>query len=147
MPVIPPILLVEDNEDDARLFLDVLARSGLPNTIRQVDNGMEAVAYLSGQSPYDDRELFPVPGIVLLDLSLPKMNGWDVLKFVRSRRELDSLLVVVLTASQRLEEMRRAYALGANSFLIKPCRPEDLKNLAHAFCDRWFAAIAATPQI
>jgi CheY-like chemotaxis protein len=131
------ILLVEDSEDDAFFFMKTLGRSGLGNPLRRVDDGAKALAYLERQYPYINDALFPLPSIMLVDLGLHELDGWEVLKAVRTRREFDKLLVVVLTGSLRVEDIRRAYDLGANSFLNKPCSPEDLRNLASAFPEHW----------
>ena len=76
---------------------------------------------------------------MLLELELPMVSGWEVLTFVRTRPEWNSLLVVVLTASLRVDDLRRAYSMKADSFLTKPCRPQDLQSLANTFPNRWVA--------
>src|SRR5437868_1840011 len=96
------ILLVEDSEEDAFLLMRTLGRSGLGNPLRRVEDGPNALAYLEGESPFADRALFPVPSILLLDLRLPKLDGWELLQIVRSRREFDNVLVVVLTGLLRI---------------------------------------------
>jgi len=140
-----PILLVEDSEEDIAIFTNALKRSGLGNPFKVVHDGAEAISYLTAQGVFADRRRFPMPGILLLDLTLPKLDGWDVLHWLRSRTEFDKLLVVVLTASLRLDDLRRAYHIGANSFLTKPCRADDLVNLAEGFRDHWFREPAVTP--
>jgi len=132
------ILLVEDREEDIILFKHALESSELPNPLYTVHDGVEALAYLTRQPPFADRSLFPPPQIVLLDLNLPRVDGWQVLQAIRSRRRFDKLLVIVVTASLRVDDLRRAYTLGANSFLTKPCSADDLRNLAAAFPDHWF---------
>jgi len=130
-------LLVEDSEDDAFFLMKTLGRSGLGNPLRRVADGDEALAYLGGQVPYVDRALFPTPSILLLDLRLPRLDGWELLKFVRSRREFDKLLVIVLTGSLREEDIRQAHGMGADAYLNKPCLPEVLQNLATTFPEHW----------
>ena len=134
------ILLVEDSEEDILLFTDALNRSGLGNPVRVVRDGVEAIAYLTGQVPFSDRKSFPPPKVLLLDLTLPKMSGWEVLQWVRSNPQFKGLLVVVLTASLMATDLQRAYQMGANSFLAKPCRPEELQNLARGFPEHWSGA-------
>ena len=131
------ILLVEDCEEDVLFFKNALKRSGLGNPFQIVRDGVDALSYLTGQFQFTDRNAFPSPGILLLDLTLPKLSGWDVLQWVRSRSRFDNLVVIVLTASLRVEDLTRAYQLGADSFLNKPCDPHDLRNLAKAFPERW----------
>src|SRR5260221_3827393 len=108
MPTTPAILLVEDREDDVLLFKHALEHSGLENPLRMVSDGLEALAYLNGQWPFSDRGTFPMPQIVILDLKLPKLDGWELLKVVPSRHEFDKVLVIVLTGSPRVEDLRRA---------------------------------------
>ena len=131
------ILLVEDWEADVLLFKETLKRSGLGNPLNVVRDGNEIIAYLSGNGQYTDRERFPLPAIVLLDLNLPKTRGWEVLQWIRSHTEFDDILMVVLTGSFQVGDLHRAYQLGANSFLGKPCSPSDLMDLANAYPDHW----------
>ena len=131
------ILLVEDWDTDVILFREALRRSGLGNEVMVVPDGTETIGYLSGSGQYADRERFPIPAILLLDLNLPKTRGWEVLQWVRLRQEFDNLLVVVLTGSFRVGDLHRAYQMGANSFLGKPCSADDLVNLANSYPEHW----------
>jgi CheY-like chemotaxis protein len=131
------ILLVEDREEDALLFVDALKRAGLAHPLFLVSDGLEAMNYLSGRILYADRRKFPIPKILMLDLNLPRINGWDVLRWVRAQPELNNMLVVVITSSTRPSDLSLAYQMGANSFLTKPCSVTDLKNLAKAFPKYW----------
>ena len=131
------ILLVEDWETDVLLFTEALRRSGLGNQVMVMPDGNETIGYLSGKGQYADRERFPLPTVLLLDLNLPKTRGWEVIQWVRSQEEFDSLLVVVLTGSFRTGDLHRAYQMGANSFLGKPCSAQDLVNLANSFPEHW----------
>ena len=137
MNSVPWILLVEDTEEDELLFIDVLKRSGLKNPIIVLPDGEEAIAYLKGEIRYADRNRFPLPGILLLDLAMPKVDGWQVLYWARSRPEFEDVLIVVLTNSLRVEDLQRAYRMGANSFLGKPCTVDDLLNLEKGFPKYW----------
>ena len=127
------ILLTEDVEEDRFVFLEAVKRAGLCNPVRMVNDGREAIGYISGEFFYADRERFPFPTALMLDLKLPRTSGWEVLEWVRARREFARLLVVVLTASEYIPDLEKAYRMGANSFLTKPCRSEDLRNLATTF--------------
>jgi CheY-like chemotaxis protein len=131
------ILLAENSEDDELLFLDVLKRSGLNHPVIVVPDGQEAIAYFKGDSRYVDRDRFPLPNILLLDLAMPKVDGWQVLQWIRLRAEFNHVLVVVLTASTRVADLQQAYRMGANSFLVKPCTVDDLLNLERAFPKHW----------
>ncbi|MDB6124976.1 MAG: response regulator receiver protein [Pedosphaera sp.] len=113
------ILLVEDQPDDVRLFQFALTSWNVPNPLRVVTTGDEALAYLAGQSLYADRKLYPLPALILLDLSLPQLSGFEVLKWIRSRSEFKQVPIVVLSASEERRDIDHAYELGANSYLIK----------------------------
>jgi len=119
-PQRPLILLVEDNEDDAALVQRAFQTAGVVNPVYTVKNGMEAIAYLGGDPPYQDRSRFPLPVLVLLDIRMPLRDGFAVLKWIRSTEGLARLRVVMLTSSDAVHDADLAYKMGANSFLIKP---------------------------
>ena len=129
--------MAEDSEEDEILFFGALRRSGLTNPVNVVLNGEEAISYLSGDFRYRDRDRFPLPRILLLDLAMPKVDGWQVLRWARSRPQFDDILIVVLAGAIQVHELRNAYRMGADSFLIKPCTVEDLWNLEKAFPAQW----------
>jgi CheY-like chemotaxis protein len=131
------ILLVEDNEDDVFLMKHSLTSSGVTNPVYVVESGPEAIDYLSGAGRYQDRRRYPLPVIVFLDLKLPLMSGHEVLAWIRGQRQLESLLVVVLTSSNEPSDVRRSYSLGANSYLMKPLTARQLIDLAKAFNWSW----------
>ena len=114
------VLLVEDNKNDIVLITRAFARAGIMTPIRAVGTGEEAMAYLRNEGPYAERAKNPTPSLILLDLGLPGIDGFELLKWIRSQRELRAIRVVVLTGRVHLHDVRRAYELGANSFLTKP---------------------------
>ena len=122
-----PILLVENNQDDALLVLRAFQRAGVSRPIQIVTSGMDALAYLQGAHPYDDREKYPLPALVLLDIRMPGMDGFEVLRWIRGRFEFAQLCVVMLTNSDHISDANQAYRLGADSFLVKPL---DFQNAA-----------------
>jgi CheY-like chemotaxis protein len=130
------ILLVEDNEDDVFLMERALHGAGVTNPLAIVSDGQEAIDYLAGSGKYADRVKHPLPAVVFLDLKLPLKTGHEVLSWIRAQAELESLVVVVLTSSNEPSDIRRCYALGANSYLVKPPTPEQLLDLAKSF--RWY---------
>jgi CheY-like chemotaxis protein len=132
-----PILLVEDSEADAQSFQLVLKQALVGNPVFVVGSGDEAIAFLQGEGAFANRELFPTPGIMFLDLNLPGTDGFDVLEWARGNSALDHILVVVLSGHHGAREVNHTYALGADSFLIKPCHPEDIQNLAKNFPEHW----------
>jgi len=131
------ILLVEDNEDDAFLMKRALAAADVANPIYHVETGQQAIDYLAGAHPFQDRNRHPMPVIVFLDLKLPLMSGHEVLEWIRGQRQLESLAVVVLTSSNEPSDVRRSYSLGANSYLVKPLTAQQLVDLAKAFKWSW----------
>ena len=131
------ILLVEDNDDDVFLMKHALAAAGVSNPVFVVDSGQLAVDYLSGAGEYSDRSRFPMPAVVFLDLKLPLMSGHEVLAWIRAQRQLESLVVIVLTSSNEPSDVRRSYSLGANSYLMKPLTARQLTDLAKAFNWSW----------
>jgi CheY-like chemotaxis protein len=131
------ILLVEDNEDDVFLMKHALNGAGVTNPVLVVETGQQAIDYLSGANRYQDRTRYPMPVIVFLDLKLPLMSGHEVLAWIRGQRQLESLVVVVLTSSNEPSDVRRSYSLGANSYLVKPLSAQQLLDLAKAFKWSW----------
>ena len=120
MPNEPIILLAEDREDDILLIRRAFEKANLGNRLNVVRDGEQAVAYLSGQAEYADRSRHPLPDLLLLDLKMPRMDGFEVLKWIRQQPALNPLRVVVLTSSEQIRDVNLAYQLGANSFLVKP---------------------------
>jgi CheY-like chemotaxis protein len=131
------ILIVEDNKDDALLIQRALRRARLINPLRLVANGEQAIQYLRGDGQYADRLSHPLPELVLLDLQMPGVSGLEVLKWIRDRTEFRQLAVVILTSSDQAPDARRAYELGANSYLIKPVGFEELDQMAKRLGAFW----------
>jgi CheY-like chemotaxis protein len=129
------ILLVEDSEYDLFLMRRAFKKAEFDSPLQEVRNGEEAIAYLKGDDPYSDRNKFPLPSVMLLDLNLPMKNGFDVLTWVRTQARLKRLWIVVLTASMRAEDVERAFDLGANSFLVKPSTLEALAAMIRCLRD------------
>jgi len=135
--VIKPILLAEDVEDDAVVIKHTLKKAGVINPIITVYDGEQAIAYLAGNGIYTDRDLFPLPGVLLLDLKMPKCGGFEVLEWLKTQPQLKELLVIVLSGLNQLDSINRAYSMGAHSFLAKPCTVEDIANLTKNFKGYW----------
>jgi CheY-like chemotaxis protein len=102
-----------------------------------MNDGDQVIAYLKGNAPYADREKFPLPSVLLLDLKMPRMNGFQVMEWLHAQKEFKNLLTIVLTGHEELKEVQQAYKLGAHSFLVKPCKSEDIKNLIHWYSEHW----------
>src|ERR1043166_4104730 len=109
MSELATILLVEDQEDDIFMVTHAFERGCIANPLRVVRDGEEAIAYLNGNGIFADRIEFPMPGLVLLDLELPRLNGFDVLRWVRQQPHLSALRVIVLTSSSNIRDVNVAY--------------------------------------
>lgn len=120
MPDYPVILLAEDREDDILVIRRAFAKGNIHNPLQVVRDGEEAIAYLAGEGKYANRSEYPLPGLLLLDLNMPRMDGFEVLRWIRMQPGIASLRVVVLTSSEEIPDVNEAYRLGANSFLVKP---------------------------
>jgi CheY-like chemotaxis protein len=129
------ILLVDDSENDLELMRIAFKKADFNSPLQEVHNGEEAIAYLKGESPYDDRNKFPLPAVMLLDINMPMKNGFEVLDWVRTQPALERLSIIILTASMRREDVERAFGLGANSFLVKPTDLKELIKMLHCLRD------------
>ena len=127
------ILLVEDSPDDVFLFLDLIKSIRVCNLIMQVHDGDEAIAYLKGEGKFTDRNSYPMPSVLFLDLRMPKVNGFEVLRWIKTQPQLKQLLIIILTHHHEVRTVNEAYTLGAHSFLIKPLNPKELSNLINHF--------------
>jgi CheY-like chemotaxis protein len=124
------ILLVENNQDDILLIMRAFQRAGVKRRVQAVTTGMDAIAYLKGDPPFGDRAKYPLPSLVLLDIKMPGIDGFDVLRWIRRQWEAFELCVVMLTNSDHIRDASEAYHLGANSFLVKPLDFENAAELA-----------------
>lgn len=139
------ILIVEDEEDDVLFLTSAFKKAGVASPIHVARHGQEALDYFQGAGLFADREAYPIPYLVLLDLKLPYVMGLDVLRWIRSRSEFDSTIVIPLTSSQHHEDIAAAYSAGANAYLVKPNGYEDLQVLVRAIRDFWLTANQAFP--
>ena len=131
------ILLVEDNEDDVFLMKRALREAGIQNPLQIVEDGQDAVDYLSGTGRYADGPPAAIPMVVFLDLKLPRKSGHEVLEWIRRQPRFEKLIVIVLTSSNEPVDLNRSYRLGANSFVVKPPTAKELLELAEAFKLWW----------
>jgi DNA-binding response OmpR family regulator len=131
------ILLIEDNEDDTFLMKRALKEAGFTNALHVVQDGEQAVEYLDGTGRLGDREGYPLPALIFLDLKLPGKSGHEVLTWLRAQSHLDATVVVVLTSSDEGPDVKKAYSLGADSYLVKPPTGDKLTKLSQAFNWSW----------
>jgi CheY-like chemotaxis protein len=118
------ILLVEDDDGHARLLEKNLRRAGMINRLLRVADGQQAVDYVMRTPPYDDAERFPLPSIVLLDVCMPRLDGFQVLAHLKQDPGLMTIPVIMLTSTDNQKEIDRAYEMGANSYVVKPVEVE-----------------------
>lgn len=140
------ILLVEDNPDDEALALRAFRRNNITNKIVVARDGQEALDYLLGQDPLPDDSLRIFPEVVLLDLKLPRVSGFDVLRVLRSNEKTKLLPVVILTTSDEEQDRMKGYSLGANSFVRKPVDFSDFIEAVRQLGMYWLLLNQAAPE-
>lgn len=140
------ILLVEDNPKDVLLMQRALRKAEITTPIQVVSDGDEAVQYLSGEAPYHNRDIYPLPVLVLLDLKLPRRSGAEVLTWIRQQSNLKRLPVVVLTSSKEYADINRVYDIGANAYIVKPVSFDALVNIVKTLNIHWLV-LNERPQI
>jgi len=131
------ILLAEDREDDVLLIRRAFKEAHITNPLFVVRDGQEAIAYLSGVDHYANRVEYPLPALLLLDLKMPRLDGFEVLRWLRKQEGLKTLRVVVLTSSDNMPDLNEAHTLGANSFLVKPFDFEDAVRMTKSMARYW----------
>lgn len=131
------ILLVDDNEDDIFFAKHALREAQITNPYKAATDGQEAIDYLSGVGKFTDRAQFPLPGVMLLDLKMPRKTGFEVLQWVRGEAHLRTLPIIILTTSCETSDIRRAYELGANSYLQKPSNTKVLAEMMNSLKSYW----------
>jgi CheY-like chemotaxis protein len=140
------MLMVEDDDNDVFFFERALKQAEITHPFYRVRNGEEAIAYLRGEGPYRDRAQFPQPRFLLLDLKMPRKNGFEVIEWVRQQPGLRRLPIVVFSSSREYPDVNRAYELGANTYLVKPVKFEELVEMVKALHAFWLG-FAEQPTI
>jgi CheY-like chemotaxis protein len=135
------ILLVDDDPNDVLLVQRALKKAGLSYPLIHKHDGEEAIDYLSGKPPYSDRAKHPLPTLILLDIKMPKLTGFDVLNWIQSQPTLAKIPVVILTASVRQEDQSQAEQLGAVGYRTKPVDFAELVNIIRDVDTRWLSQI------
>jgi CheY-like chemotaxis protein len=131
------ILVADDDTQDTMLVQMAAKRASLNLRLESVKDGEEAINYLMGRDRYADRQAHPFPSLMLLDLKMPRLGGFDVLDFVRRQPGLRRLPIVIFSSSDDPKDIQRAYDAGANSYLCKPHSNDDLSALLRALEDYW----------
>lgn len=136
------ILLAEDSPDDELFFKRTLRLAGVENEVHVVRDGNKALDYLKGEGAFTNREQFPVPDVLFLDISMPPADGWPVLQWLQGQPSFRKMLVVVLTNYGEMRRLTEAYQLGASTFLLKPFNQADLQDLIRNWPTYWNLAHA-----
>ena len=131
------VLVAEDDAGDVFLLQRAFTLSEVPAALHFVRDGQEAIDYLGGKAAFADRKTHPLPDLLLLDLKMPRLNGFDVLEWLRQQPGLKRLLVTILTSSDQPQDINRAYDLGANSYLLKPHNSQELSDLVSRVQQYW----------
>ncbi|MFW5955128.1 MAG: response regulator [Rhodothermales bacterium] len=140
------ILLADDDPDDRLLTRRALKKSRLANRIETVEDGEELMEYLKRRGPYVDPEVSPRPGLILLDLNMPRKDGREALEEIKSDASLRRIPVVVLTTSEAEQDILRSYDLGVNAFVTKPVTFEGLAHAIQKLGAFWFEIVKLPPQ-
>ncbi|MEX6502742.1 response regulator [Pseudomonas zhanjiangensis] len=131
------ILVADDDPDDCMLIREAFRVSRLASKLGFVENGEELLAYLRGTAPFADRQRFPLPGLILLDLNMPRKDGREALVEIKADPQLRDIPVVVLTTSADEEDIRRSYAQGVNSYITKPVSFSGLLEVVQTLGHYW----------
>lgn len=140
------ILLADDDEEDRMLAADALEESRVVNDLRFVEDGEELLDYLYHRGRYSDVASSPTPGLILLDLNMPRKDGREALREIKADPELRRIPVVVLTTSKAEEDIYRTYDLGANSFITKPVSFEGLVSVMREIGRYWIEIVELPPE-
>src|SRR5580765_327770 len=131
------ILLAEDDSNDAELFEAAIKRSGLATRLIVARDGQEAIDYLSGNEPFADRARFPFPNLLIMDIRMPNVDGFHLLVWLRTHPQCSVIPTLIFSASDQPEDVRKAYQLGANSYITKPSQLNELVHLIRVVYDYW----------
>lgn len=137
MPNRKAILVADDSAEDAFILKRAFEKAGLEVPLMFVKDGQELINYLSGQDAFADRQSHPMPRLLLLDLKMPKMDGFDVLRWLQKQPELRRLVVTVLSSSDQRQDVNQAYDLGANSYVVKPSSMSGYAFIVEKLRDYW----------
>jgi len=135
------ILIADDDAEDRMLVKEALEESRLNNNIQFVENGEELLDYLHNRGKFTDKDLYPTPGLILLDLNMPKKDGREALKEIKTDDHLRMIPVVVLTTSKAEEDILRTYDLGVSSFITKPVTFTALVDVMKTLSKYWFEIV------
>lgn len=139
------ILIADDDPEDRMLAKDALEENRLTNNLQFVEDGEELISYLTNNGRFADKEKYPKPGLILLDLNMPKKDGREALKEIKLNESLRLIPVVILTTSKAEEDIVRSYNLGVNSFITKPVTFDALVEIMKTLSKYWFEIVELPP--
>jgi CheY-like chemotaxis protein len=140
------ILLVEDDENDAMLVRLAFQKNHILNPVQWAKDGLEAIAYLNGEGIYADRQLYPFPEVLILDLKMPRMNGLELLTWIRDHPDYRVIPTIIMTSSRLDLDIEKAYSLGANTYMIKPSSLDELTKMVKAAHEYWSLSVKPKTQ-
>jgi CheY-like chemotaxis protein len=135
------ILLVEDEENDATLVKMAFEKNDILNPVQWAKDGLDAIAYLNGEGIYADRKLYPFPEVLILDLKMPRMNGLELLAWIRDHPEFRVIPTIIMSSSRQEAYVAKAYHLGANTYMVKPSSFEELARMVKLAHEYWALSI------
>jgi CheY-like chemotaxis protein len=133
----PTILVVEHDVDYVLLLRLAMERAGIKHPVQVVASGREAIDYLQANPPYMDRAKYPFPKVLFTDLKMPNWGGFEVLEWLKNHPDCSVIPVIVLTASKLDEDVKQAYKLGANAYLVKPSSIDSLEKMLKTSFEFW----------
>jgi CheY-like chemotaxis protein len=140
------VLLVEDDLNDIFLVKRAFKMAQLPTPLQVVTDGQEAISYVRGEGKYADRETYPLPHLIVMDIKMPRKDGFEVLEWVKSSATLRRIPVVIVSASGNPSDINRSYELGANAYMIKPVNFRAVERLFSSITHYW-AVECAKPEL
>lgn len=139
------VLVAEDSDDDALLLTRAFRKAGIGKPVHVCRDGQEMIDYLSGAHKFKDRSMYPWPSMLLVDLKMPKVNGFEVLAWLKENERLRDLRAAVLSSSDHPGDMKRAYELGACFYFVKPNVPDELTTMVQKLMQSQTTASAQAP--
>jgi CheY-like chemotaxis protein len=131
------VLLVEDDLNDIFLVKRAFKMAHLTNPLQVVTDGEEAVHYLTGRGKYADRDAYPLPKLIVMDIAMPRMTGFDVLEWIKHDGVFRRIPIVIVSSSDRHQDINRAYELGANAYMVKPMNFRAMEHLFQSITHYW----------
>jgi len=139
------ILIAEDSEDDGLFLERAFRKIGMKNAVQILTDGQEALDYLRGAGKYEDRHRFPFPSVLFTDIKMPRVNGFELLEWLRDHPECKVIPTIIFSSSEQAEDVERAYQLGANAYFVKPASLPELEDMMRYAYEFW--ARCAKPRV